>query len=223
MDKYQTLKTIKLLQPLEESQLQKLHTQLKYARPKKGELIIQKGTPSDSLLFLFEGELDIVDISEDGKLFWLAAITPGMHSGELGIITGQPRTANVIANTDSHIGFLKKEDALNLILNYAAVTWQIMQRMANIIERNNTILAIMKLSSAQERIEAYLSQRIKRYANNTLVIENLPSQQTLASITNTSRETVSRVISKLIKQGILEKDLKRLIVRKPEQLKDLTN
>jgi DNA-binding GntR family transcriptional regulator len=37
---------------------------------------------------------------------------------------------------------------------------------------------------------------------------------------NTSRETVSRALSILIKRGVVEKDLRRLIVRQPAVLRE---
>ena len=37
---------------------------------------------------------------------------------------------------------------------------------------------------------------------------------------NTSRETVSRAIHMLIQRGVVEKDLRRLIVRRPDVLRE---
>jgi DNA-binding transcriptional regulator YhcF (GntR family) len=43
----------------------------------------------------------------------------------------------------------------------------------------------------------------------------------MAIMVNTSRETVSRAISELMRMGVVEKDLRRLIIRKPEILRML--
>jgi DNA-binding GntR family transcriptional regulator len=50
------------------------------------------------------------------------------------------------------------------------------------------------------------------------VINNVPTQQQLAIMINTSRETVSRSMKLLIDRGIIERDYQRLIVRRPEEL-----
>ncbi len=217
------LGNITLLKSLNSDILNSVQTQIKYSRFKKNEFVIRKGDESSSLLFLIEGELSVVDINIEGQLFWLATISAGEHFGELGLITGQARNASLVATTDVLVGMLRKEDALKLILNHPSIAWKIMHRMAEIIEQNNSNISLINLPTAQERIEALLSKHTVKYANGMNVVENLPSQQTLASMTNTSRETVSRVISKLIKQGVLEKDIKRLIIRKPEKLRDLTH
>lgn len=216
------LTQIALLEPLSQEQLSQLHTQIKYTRYKRNQFVIRKGEPSDSLLFLIQGDLNVVDVNAEGQLFWLATIKAGSHFGELGLITGEKRSASLQAATDVQIGILHKQHALELILNNPQISWNMMQRLAKIIERNNRTLSMISLPNAQDRIEAFLSQHITRYANNMHVIENLPPQQTIASITNTSRETVSRILTKMIKAGILEKDQKRLIVRKPDHIRDLS-
>jgi len=52
-------------------------------------------------------------------------------------------------------------------------------------------------------------------------IENLPSQQSIASMANVSRETVSRAIHALIKSGVIQKDTRRIIVNDVSLLEKL--
>jgi CRP/FNR family transcriptional regulator, cyclic AMP receptor protein len=56
---------------------------------------------------------------------------------------------------------------------------------------------------------------------NMEIVENLPTHQDIAMMINTSRETVTRVLLQLAQQGIVEKDLHKLIIRKPEELQKL--
>ena len=46
-------------------------------------------------------------------------------------------------------------------------------------------------------------------------MERMPTQQEIAMMVNISRETVSRAIQILLQKGVVEKDLRRLIVRQP--------
>ena len=219
-----SLKQIPLLKTLSDEVLNNLNKRIKYVRFKKGQFVIRKGDPSESMIFVMQGELHVVDVNENGQYFWLASIPAGMSSGELGLITGEKRSSSIVTSCESIVGFLNKQEALELILKNPSVSWNIMQHMAKIIKNNNTQLALMNLPSAQERLEAILAQRIVRYSNGSQVIENLPSQETLATMANTSRETVSRTLSKLVKSGVLEKDKgrKRYFVKKPSELRDLT-
>jgi len=82
----------------------------------------------------------------------------------------------------------------------------------------------MNLPTARERVQSILAQRITRFSNGQSVIQNLPSHESIATMANTSRETVSRIIGSFVKEGILEKDpdRKSYFVKKSEELKDLT-
>lgn len=48
-------------------------------------------------------------------------------------------------------------------------------------------------------------------------MESMPTQQEIAIMVNISRETVSWAIQILLQKGVVEKDLRRLIVRQPEE------
>ncbi|WP_130536271.1 Crp/Fnr family transcriptional regulator [Thiomicrorhabdus indica] len=219
-----SLKHIPLLKDLPDEMLVNLNKRIKYVRFQKNQFVIRKGEASESLIFVMQGELNVIDVNENGQYFWLANIPAGMSSGELGLISGEKRSTSIVASRESIVGFLNKKDALELILKNPSISWKIMQHMAKIIKKNNTQLALMNLSTAQERVEAILSQRINRYSNGSIVIEDLPSQESIATMANTSRETVSRIINKLVKDGVLEKEKgrKRYFVKQPDKLKDLT-
>jgi DNA-binding transcriptional regulator YhcF (GntR family) len=53
------------------------------------------------------------------------------------------------------------------------------------------------------------------------VVENLPTHQDIANMVNTSRETVTRALTALTQQGIVEKESHRLIIRDPDALQKL--
>ena len=53
------------------------------------------------------------------------------------------------------------------------------------------------------------------------VINDLPTHQEIAIMVNTSRETVTRALSSLVAAGVVEKDMRRLLIRKPDALKRL--
>ncbi|KUJ72471.1 hypothetical protein AVO41_01270 [Thiomicrospira sp. WB1] len=169
-----------------------------------------------------QGEVDVIDETQAGQDIWLATLKAGMTSGEMGLITGSARAAHLVAKTDAHVGFLYRKEAVDLILNQPTIAWRVMQQMANMIHHNNRRLAVLSLPDARERVEAVLLQMASRYANGMTVIENLPSQSIVAHLANTSRETVSRIINQLVKEKVIEKDRRRLIIRRPECLEDLS-
>ena len=80
---------------------------------------------------------------------------------------------------------------------------------------------VLSMPSAVQRVLALLQQHSKEAPGGVIVIEKLPTQQEMATLANTSRETVSRAINALIQKGVVEKkDVRCLVVRAPEQFRE---
>ncbi len=81
-----------------------------------GGTILTKGSPSRSLLFVEEGEVEIVDESM-GDLLVLATVGAGGVVGEVGFVDGRARTHNVRARTSCRLRRLTRESLLDLVKN----------------------------------------------------------------------------------------------------------
>ncbi len=68
-----------------------------YKSLQSGEMIYKEGAESDEMLILLQGKLRVT--SNSGSI--LGEIVPGTSTGEMGVLTGQPRTANVLASEKS--------------------------------------------------------------------------------------------------------------------------
>ena len=136
------------------------------------------------------------------------------------IIDGQPRSASVIASEASLVAFLPRTQALDLIYNTPLVAERMLKRMASKIRDASNYRAILGIPNAFQRVFALLNQFARVAPGGLVVIDKMPSQQEIAIMVNTSRETVSRAIHSLIQKGVVEKDMRRLIVRLPDALRD---
>jgi CRP-like cAMP-binding protein len=61
------------------------------------EFLIRQGQPGDSLMVLRSGQVQIGTIDEQGNRHWIARSGRGQVLGEMALLTGEPRTADVIA------------------------------------------------------------------------------------------------------------------------------
>lgn len=77
-----------------------------------GEDIYMKGEASDEMLVLLKGKLSVT--SESGEE--LAAIRPGRPIGEMGVFTGQPRSANIVSVEDSTVIAFKRQELGALLM-----------------------------------------------------------------------------------------------------------
>jgi DNA-binding GntR family transcriptional regulator len=53
------------------------------------------------------------------------------------------------------------------------------------------------------------------------VIDDAPTHQEISIMVNTSRETVTRALSQLLRAGVVDRDHRRLVVRDPAALERL--
>ena len=82
---------------------------------------------------------------------------------------------------------------------------------------------LLGIPNAFQRVFSLLIQMSQSMPGGLVVVQDVPRQQQIAIMLNTSRETVSRAITELVQTGVVEKDLRRLIVRKPDVLQQLAN
>jgi CRP-like cAMP-binding protein len=187
------------------------------------ELVCRKEDAADGLYMLFSGLLQAVDIAEDGREIGLNLIKPGSFFGELSVIDGQPRSAHVIALQPSVVGVIPQQAAREVFYRLPATAEAMMKHLAALVRNLSAFRALLAIPNAQQRVYALLQQLAQQMPGGLVAIQNLPKQQEIAIMINTSRETVSRAIAHLVQTGVIEKDFRRLIVRDPNRLRRLAS
>jgi CRP/FNR family transcriptional regulator, cyclic AMP receptor protein len=183
------------------------------------EIVCRKDEPADGLYLLFSGSLQAIDIAEDGREIGLNLIGPGSFFGELSVIDGLPRSAHIIALQPSTVGVIPQVAAREIFYKQPATAEAMMRHLTELVRNLSNYRALLAIPNAQQRVYALLQQLGRRMPGGLTVIPNLPKQQEVAIMINTSRETVSRAVAQLVAMGVLEKDYRRLIVRDPQRLR----
>jgi CRP/FNR family transcriptional regulator, cyclic AMP receptor protein len=187
------------------------------------EIVCRKDEAADGLYLLFSGSLQAVDIAEDGREIGLNLIKPGSFFGELSVIDGLPRSAHIIALQPSTVGVIPQAAARDVFYKLPATAEAMMKHLAALVRNLSAFRALLAIPNAQQRVYAVLQQLAQQMPGGLMVIQNLPKQQEIAIMINTSRETVSRAIAHLVASGVIEKDFRRLIVRDPTRLRRLAS
>jgi small-conductance mechanosensitive channel len=99
---------IELFQPLSDEEKRRLAARLKSTPFVAGEAMTRQGDQAHGLYIIVEGEAE-VHVKIEGKSEKVATLTGGDYFGEMGLMTGEPRTATVIAQTDMKCYRLDKE------------------------------------------------------------------------------------------------------------------
>lgn len=187
----------------------------------KRATVVRKGSEYDHLAFLVSGKVQVVDYLPDGREFGLNIIQAGGFFGELSVIDRQPRSASLVALTPASVIQVPGDVARRLFYELPPVAEAMMRHLARAVRRMSDLRALQAMPGAFQRVYALLSY-VKEIAPSGLqLINDMPTHQEIAIMVNTSRETVTRAIARLIEGGVVEKDMRRLIIRKPELLERL--
>lgn len=202
----ETLATLPLLQGLEPRTLDKLAAEMTLRQYDAQAIVFNKGSPGDCLAFLLSGRLQVVDISEDGRAVGIYLFSPGEFFGELAVIDGLPRSTSVVAVAPSAVALLPTAQARELIANEPLVSQRVMQRLARTVRSSSHQITMLSMPNAYQRVYAQLGQFVRQTRTGQPVIEQLPRQQDIAIMVNTSRETVSRALHLLVKTNVISKE-----------------
>ena len=104
------LRKINLFRELESAELARLLPVLKERHAPKGSYIVYVDDPGPSIMFILDGTVKITLVSSEGKEIVLAHLNAGDFFGEIALLTGEDRSANVVASTDCTVLILAAED-----------------------------------------------------------------------------------------------------------------
>jgi CRP/FNR family cyclic AMP-dependent transcriptional regulator len=215
------LEKIPLLSGLDGELLTSLAQAMRLIEVGKRGLVVHKGESGDALFFVLSGRLLVVDIADDGRQVGLNFLLPGDFFGEIALIDGLPRSASVQAVVTSQVAVLPKQHTSELIFHNPLVAERMLRHLALKVRAATDFRTLLGVPNAIQRV-IMLVQMIARPDPGRLVtIENMPTHEQVALMVNTSRETVTRALHVLFEQAVIEKDNRRLIVRKPQLMQEL--
>ena len=219
------LSRLNLLQGLDDGLTADLARKMSLWRFGKGGLVVRKGDDADTLAFVYAGRLQVVDVTTDGREIGLGFVNEGDHFGEMALIDGGTRSASVVAVVPSEVITLPRADATHLMFHNPVVSQRVMNRLVQMVRNTSQQLAMVNNQAVHQRVATVLMRMAQPSPDdaNAGVIEPLPSQKQLAMVVNASRETVSRCINELVRQGLVTKEKNVLVIRSVAKLRSIAS
>jgi len=150
------LKNIPLFHSISETELPALRSILKTVPIKKGETIISEGEVGDCLYIIKEGQARVIAELDGGEQITLSYLGSGDYFGEMALITGDPRSATVLAEEEGTLWQIDKKDFDALLMNNPAITLSMTHMLSQRLSLAN---------KARESSERYYKQRISPKGN----------------------------------------------------------
>ncbi len=111
-----TLKRVELFAQMTQDEMRALAERLKYSPFAKGNIISRQGEIAHWLYIIINGDAEVYVEAANSEKLALKVLSKGSFFGEMGMMTGTPRAASVIAKTDVECYRLDKEAFAEIIL-----------------------------------------------------------------------------------------------------------
>ena len=178
-------------------------------------MIILEEEYGDVVFLVKKGTIKITRVNDEGKEVILALMGKYDIVGEMSVVDGEARSANVLAQEDCELYAIRSEDFLDILKNNFKISFLLMSELAARIRKSDQHIEALSLSDAEHRIGVSilnLAEEMGVIRQGKVTIENLPFQQDIANMSGTSRETVSRILKMFEDRSMLTKSGHKVII-----------
>jgi CRP-like cAMP-binding protein len=209
------LKQIPLFSELNERDLDKIIQLASRQKYHKDNIILIEEEVGSTMFVILSGRVKISRISDDGREVILSILSDGDFFGEMSLLDGHTRSANVTAIEESELLVIRREEFLQMLRDYPQIAINLLKELAQRIRKSDEHIKSLSLQDATGRVATTLLRIAEDsgvFRKGQVEIGELPLQQDLANMAGTSRETISRVIKTLSEEGYLKKQGGKIII-----------
>lgn len=165
----------------------------------RGQTVFNDGDRGDCLYLVQSGRLDVQVGTPAGQLVTLRVIHPGELFGELALVhPDNRRTGRVTALEATELSALFRRDFESLRATIPSVDRFLVAALAERVVRTSE-LAVEMLLPPETRIWKRLAVLADAYGSDPIAM----SQETLAQVAGTVRQTANRVLQAGVRDGIV--------------------
>ena len=202
----EVLKRVSIFAHLDEATLIDLLRRMTIRRWHGGSIVMGQSEPGDALYIQVSGRTKVVLFGENGREMILSVLGPGDFFGEMSLFDGKPRSANVVAIDDVTLLVLEREAFIAHLARSPRTALTLLREMADRLRRANEIinnLALHDVTSRLTRTLFTIAAESGETRDDGILIRQRPTQQDLANMVGTCRETVSRALSSMARRGLV--------------------
>jgi CRP/FNR family transcriptional regulator, cyclic AMP receptor protein len=180
-----------------------------------GQLIFSEGDLCSGLYVVASGNVRIFKISPNGREQVLSIDGPGSSVAELPVFDGGTYPASASSVEESTLLFVSKNGFQELCLAHPQVALKVLRVVGARLRRLVGIIEELSFTTVRHRLAAFLLRAAQRegvQSSGKVVITLPDNNQEIAAQIGTVRELVSRNLSRLQAEGLIEIDGRKLTI-----------
>jgi CRP-like cAMP-binding protein len=202
------LAEVALFAGLSEDERGALFTRLRRRRYRKGEMVFLRGDLGRDLYLVESGTVKICLTTEDGKEITLALLGPGEFFGELALLDGEPRSSDAVAMDAGACLLLERNEFLQFVEERPRVAHRVMEVLSRRLRDNNQLVqdaAFFDIAARLARVILRLAESVGQRDADGVTIARRLTQNDLAGMIGTTRESVNKWLAFYERQGLVER------------------
>jgi CRP/FNR family cyclic AMP-dependent transcriptional regulator len=171
-----------------------------------GSAVVAQDEPGDAMFVIMSGRVKVVIFGESGREVTLSLLRSGDSFGEMSLFDQAPRSAHCLAIEPTTLLVLSREDLMRHIQTHARTALNLLGEMARRLRRADETIAQLALCDVNERLIhrlVGLAREEGASGPDGLVVRRRPTQQELANMIGSCRETISRAFNQLARDGLI--------------------
>ncbi len=207
---------------LEPAALDQLCRYAKHSTLKRGATIVSRGDPGNSLIAVVSGTAKVSVSSADGRSAILNLIGPGEIFGEVAVLDGLARTADVTANTNCEIFIIDRRDFLPFVRSQPALAMKLIELLCTRLRRTSDQVEEVILQNLPGRLASALLRLTEKHklapGGRTIAI----TQQEISEMVGMTRESINKQLRAWAARNWVRLEHGAIVVLDAEPLRALT-
>ena len=186
----------------------------------RNQQIFTEGEPATGLYIVHSGRVKIYKLSFDGKEQILHILGPGEPFAEVAVFTGSSYPANAMAMEKSQILFIPRKEFQELIQRQPSLALSMLATLSMRLRQFANMIENLSLKEVPGRLAVHLLLLSEENKGAEQVKLTMAKTQ-LASLLGTIPETLSRILTKMAKQGYITSQGSEITLLNRQGLQDL--
>jgi CRP-like cAMP-binding protein len=182
----------------------------------KDTVIVEENEVGETLFMILTGKVKVTNIGPDGKEVILSVLSQGEFFGEMALLDEEPRSANVVSMEKTEMMLLRRKEFMSLLETSQEILSKLLAVLSGRLRHANQQIRSLALLDVLGRIARLLLESAHKEGRKLLdgsIVFRRPTHQEIASMVGTSRETVSRMIGDLSRDGYIKISGKDIIIK----------
>ena len=219
----EVLKKVPFFEDLTDAELSMIAAVMTEKAFARNELIFLEDDPGEGMFIIRQGRVKVSKSSADGREQILHILKEGDIFAEVVLFDQGVYPATAEAVEETRVWLLRNGDMEVLLQNHPKLAVNLLRLMGRRLRQAQLLIRDLALHDTCGRLAGLLLRFARREGERTergIVLDLDLTRQELASMIGTSRETVARILSRFQREGLLELDKQKIVIRDEQKLRD---